>query len=98
MRSIGRSSRGATLVETVNTPDAIAGGTSALALGTLSLLLCWWFPFGAFLGATGVVIGLVSWLAGWGRERALFGGLLGASGLAAASLMNWAWWSRWLDG
>ncbi len=84
------------MADTVNTPDAVAGGTSALAFGALSLLLCWWFPFGALLGATGVAVGLVSGLADWGRGRAVFGGLLAAGGLGAALVMNWGSWVRWL--
>ena len=60
----------------------------AFALGLLSLALCWWFPYGAFLGACGAVTGIGAWAAGR-RGRAALAAGLGLAGAAAGAVLTW---------
>jgi hypothetical protein len=68
--------------------------TAAVVLGLVSLVVCWWFPFGALLGATGTALGIGAWYAGRVAERALVGAFLAASGTGAALLLAWDYWRR----
>ncbi len=62
-------------------------GVGAMVFGFLSLMLCWWIPFGAILGAWGLGFGLAARLAG-GSRSALIGSVSSASGLAAGLLLT----------
>jgi len=81
--------------EQVDTSRAGTIGVGALTFGLLSLGLCWWFPFGAILGACGVALGLASGLAGGGR-LAWLGVLSSAGGASAAMIQIWDLWSHLL--
>jgi hypothetical protein len=71
-------------------------GVGAMIFGFLSLVLCWWFPFGALLGACGVGFGLAARLAG-GSRPALIGSIYAAGGLATGTVLAaWDTWGRWL--
>lgn len=68
--------------------------SAGVALGLVSVLTCWWFPFGALVGAAGTAFGLVGWYAGRAAERALVGAALAAVGTGAGLLLGWNYWGR----
>jgi hypothetical protein len=73
--------------------EQLASG--ALALGLVSLLTCWWFPFGAILGCVGTGMGVAGWRTPDAR-RALLGTILAACGTCAGLLLAWEFWRRLL--
>ena len=79
-----------------NTSRAETLGVGAMAFGLLSLGLCWWFPFGAMLGGSGVGFGVSSRFVGKSRS-ALIGTLFSMGGIAASILTTPYFWDRLLD-
>lgn len=72
--------------------DQSAAG--ALVLGLVSLVTCWWFPFGPTLGVVGAGLGVVGWWGGSDGRRALVGTALAACGAGSGLLLAWDYWRR----
>jgi hypothetical protein len=70
-------------------------GVGAMVFGLLSLGLCWWFPFGAVLGGSGVGFGVYSRLIGKSRS-ALIGTLFSTGGITASMLLTPFFWNHLL--
>jgi hypothetical protein len=83
---------GVTVTPADETSRADDLGAAALVFGMISLLLCWWFPYGGILGACGVAMGVAGW-AGGGRSAGP-GTLIAAAGTGAALLLAWDYWWR----
>jgi hypothetical protein len=64
--------------------------TAAVVLGLISLVTCWWFPFGAVLGVVGTGLGVLAWSGG----RPLVGTVLAAAGGGTGLLLGWDYWAR----
>ena len=77
-----------------STADQLAAG--AIVFGLVSLVTCWWFPFGAVLGLVGALSGIGAWWGetGGGRrgDQAVVGTALSVAGAGAALLLAWDEW------
>jgi len=66
--------------------------TAAVVFGLVSLVVCWWFPFGPTLALCGTAAAVGSWLAG-GGFRSLVGLAFAALGFATGMLIAAdSWW------
>jgi hypothetical protein len=65
----------------------------AVVFGLVSLLTCWWFPYGPVVGVVGMGFGVIAWWAGVGG-RALVGTALAACGAGAGLLLAGDYWWR----
>jgi hypothetical protein len=72
--------------------DQLAAG--AVVFGLVSLLTCWWFPFGPAVGTVGAGMGVVGWWRSPDAGRALVGTILAACGAGAGLLLAWEYWER----
>jgi hypothetical protein len=82
---------------TTPTLDASAAdqfGASSMVFALISLATCWWFPYGAVIGAVGVGWGLLGWCLGNPSERSVLGAVLAACGMGAGVLLAWDYWQR----
>jgi hypothetical protein len=71
-------------------PEQLA--TAGVVFGLVSLVVCWWFPFGPALALAGTAAGVGSWLGGGGL-RSLVGLAFAASGFATGVLIAAdSWW------
>jgi|GEM_PF-2231885 len=80
-------------------PDANASfseqcSAAAVVFGLVSLVTCWWFPYGPTVGAVGTAFGLLAWWIGQHGERALLGTALAAFGTATGVALAWNYWQR----
>jgi hypothetical protein len=83
------------MIHQPDTTRAETLGVGALVFGLLSLGLCWWFPFGAVLGACGLGFGLASRVVGSSRS-ARIGTLYSLGGVMASVLLASYVWDRLL--
>lgn len=77
--------------------NATAGdqlAATAVVFGLVSMMTCWWFPYGPVVGATGTALGLGGWWAGGAGDRARVGTALAACGAGAGLLLAWDYWWR----
>jgi hypothetical protein len=77
-----------------NAPAADQLAAAAVVLGLVSLVTCWWFPFGPTLGAVGTGLGIASCWTARDRWRARVGTGLAACGTGAGLLLAWDYWWR----
>ena len=80
-----------TVDENASVADQCAA--AAVVFGLVSLLTCWWFPFGPVVGTVGTGLGVIGWWGGVGT-RAIVGLILAASGAAAGLLLAGDYWWR----
>ncbi|HEY1189241.1 MAG TPA: hypothetical protein VGE74_16435 [Gemmata sp.] len=78
----------------VDTPPSEQLATASTALGLVSLLTCWWFPFDPLTGAVGTGCGLLAWRGAGASGRPAVGATLSAAGTGAGVLLAWNYWGR----
>jgi hypothetical protein len=68
--------------------------TGAVVLGLVSLVMCWWFPFGPVVGTVGCFMGAAGWCRNPDAGRGPVGTLLAACGAGTGLLLAWDYWWR----
>ena len=82
------------MVNDANATWAGEAGSVSHAFGMLSLLSCWWFPFGPVLGMIGVFAGAVGWLSGDRSGRSVLGIAFSGAASTVGLIAAWGTWVR----